>query len=241
MKESFRFFSSFLETARAIQDTELRAKYLMSVVEYGLEWKQANDEIVRALMVQTQFVIDRSEWISLSASERWKMWWAPKWNSNAVKNFEKVSKQANKLNQANSSKNKQKQTKTSEEEYIDNTNVLSSNTKVLDTNRITENINWLITELKELANSLWIAYDKKDERNFWKHILTAKEFNEFASKLNQSPVDFAKNIMVASVKINYRKWPCNWPKAIYQNYAEVYNQTVAKSRKVAITNDEWVF
>ena len=240
MKESFRFFNSFLETARAIPDAELRAKYLMAVVEYGLEWKQANDEIVKALMVQTQFVIDRSEWISLSASERWKMWWAPTWNQNAVKNFEKVSKQANKLNQANSSKNKLNQTKTSEIEYIDN-NILSTNTKVLDTNNITSNINNLITELKELANNLWIAYEKKDERNFSKHILTAKEFGEFAGKLNQTPLEFAKNIMVASVKINYWKWPCNWPKAIYQNYAEVYNQTVAKSRKVAVTSNEWVF
>lgn len=239
MKESFRFFNSFLETARAIPDAELRAKYLMAVVEYGLEWKQANDEIVKALMVQTQFVIDRSEWLSLSASERWKMWWAPTWNQNAVKNFEKVSKQANKLNQANSSKNKLKQTKTSEVEYIDN--ILSTNTKVLDTNSITDNINNLIKELKELANSLWIAYEKKDERNFWKHILTAKEFGEFAGKLNQTPLEFAKNIMVASVKINYWKWPCNWPRSIYQNYAEVYNQTVAKSRKATVSSNEWVF
>lgn len=240
MKESFNFFSSFLDTARAIEDKELQAKYLMAVVEYGLEWKQPNDAMVKALMVQTQFVIDRSEKISLSASERWKMWWAPKGNSNAVKNFENISKQANKLNQANSSKNKQKQTKTSEIEYIDN--ILSTNTNVLDTkDNITSNINNLIKELKELANELWIAYDTKDERNFSKHILTAKTFWEFASKLNQTPTEFAKNVMVASVKINYWKWACNWPKAIYQNYSEVYNLTVAKSRKVVTASNEWVF
>ena len=98
-----------------------------------------------------------------------------------------------------------------------------------------------LTELKELANSLWIAYDKKDERNLSKHILTAKEFGEFAWKLNQTPVELAKNIMLASVKIWYWKWACNWPKAIYQNYADVYNKTVAMSRKVAVTNNEWVF
>ena len=147
MKESFNFFSSFLDTARAITDKDLQRRYLIAVAEYGLEWKQANDEIIKALMVQTQFVIDRSDKISLSASERWKMWGAPKWNTNAKKNWENDTKQANKLNQANSSKNKQKQTKTSE--YIDNNKLLSTNTNVLDTNSITSNINELITELKE--------------------------------------------------------------------------------------------
>lgn len=240
MRESFSFFNSFLETARAIEDKELQAKYLMSVVEYGLEWKQPTDAIVKALMVQTQFVIDRSNKISLSASERWKMWGAPKGNWNAVKNFENISKQANKLKQANSSKNKLKQAKTTEIEYIDN--ILSTNTNVLDNkDNITSNINNLIQELKELADTLWIAYDKKDERNFSKHILTAKEYWEFASKLNMTPVEFAKNVMLASVKIGYWKWACNWPKAIYQNYADVYNKTVAMSRKVAVTSDEWVF
>lgn len=233
MRESFRFFSSFLDTAKAIEDTELQRKYLLAVAEYGLEWKEPDDAIIKALMVQTKFTLDKSTQISLSASERWKMWWRPK------KEFTS-QKKAKKLNKANESKDKLTQANESEVEYIDNNKLLSTNTKVLDTkDNITSNINNLITELKELADSLWIAYDKKDERNFWKHILTAKEFGAFADKLNQSPLDFAKNIMIASVKINYWKWPCNWPKAIYQNYAEVYNQTIAKTRKVV--SNEWVF
>ena len=232
MRESFRYFSSFLETARAIDDKELQRKYLLAVAEYWLEDKEPEDALVKALMVQTKFALDRSIKISESASERWKKGWAKKWNKNAVKNFEKVSKQAN------SSKNELKQTKTSEVEYIDNKLSIT-----LDKSNVTisNSINDLIKELKELANSLWIAYDKKDERNFSKHILTAKEFGEFAWKLNQTPVELAKNIMLASVKIWYWKWACNWPKAIYQNYADVYNKTVAMSRKVAVTNNEWVF
>jgi hypothetical protein len=39
-----------------------------------------------------------------------------------------------------------------------------------------------------------------------------------------SRVEFAKNILRASVVINYRKWPCSWPMSIYQNYSEVYNK-----------------
>lgn len=233
MKESFRYFSSFLETARAIEDKDLQLKYLLAVAEYWLEDKEPDDPIIKALMVQTKFTMDRSNYISQSASERWKKWGAKKWNKNAVKNFEKVSKQAN------SSKNKLKQAKTSEVEYIDN-NILSTNSKELDNiNNITSNINNLITELKELACKLWIAYDKKDERNFGKHILTAKEFWDFAASLKQTPVQFAKNIMIASVRIWYWKWPCSWPKSIYQNYSEVYNKVMQLHQKV--TSKEWVF
>lgn len=224
MRDNFRFFGTFLETARAIEDKDLQLKYLLAVAEYGLEDKEPNDPMIQALMVQTKFTVDRSNYISDSASERWKKWGAKKWNKNAVKNYEKV------LKQANSSKNKLKQAKTSEEEeYIDNKLSIT-----LDKSNVTININNLIEELKELANSLWIAYDKKDERNFGKHILTAKEFGAFAEKLWQTPVEFAKNIMIASVRIQYWKWPCSWPKSIYQNYSEVYNKVMQKHQKVAI-------
>lgn len=234
MKEKFNFFNSFLDTARTITDKELQRKYLLAVAEYGLEWKEPDDEMVKVIMVQTKFVIDRSDWISLSASERWKLGGRPK------KEF-KSQEKAKKLTKANESKQKLTKANESEIEYIDN-NILSTNTKVLDTkDNITSNINNLITELKELANELWIAYDSKDERNFSKHILTAKAFGEFAGKLNMTPTEFAKNVMVASVKIWYWKWACSWPKAIYQNYSEVYNLTVSKSRKAAVTSNDWVF
>jgi hypothetical protein len=46
-----------------------------------------------------------------------------------------------------------------------------------------------------------------------------------------SRVEFAKNILRASVVINYRKWPCSWPMSIYQNYSEVYNKTLQEQAK----------
>jgi hypothetical protein len=69
---------------------------------------------------------------------------------------------------------------------------------------------------------------------FAKHILTAKEYWEFCESIKQDRVEFALNILKASVIINYRKWPLTWPMKIYQNYADVYNQTKQKSQK-AIT------
>lgn len=85
--EKFYFFNSFLDTARAIEDDELRLKYLMAVAEYWLEWKESDDPLIKALMVQTKFVLDRSVNLSQQKSE------SMRGNQNAVKNFEKVLKQ----------------------------------------------------------------------------------------------------------------------------------------------------
>jgi hypothetical protein len=39
------------------------------------------------------------------------------------------------------------------------------------------------------------------------------------------------NVLIASIKINYWKWPLAWPKKIYQNYADLYNQAKSKMQK----------
>ena len=85
--EKFNFFHSFLDTARAIEDESLRLKYLMAVAEYWLEGKESDDPLVKALMVQTQFVLDRSTELKKLKSE------CMKGNKNAVKDFENISKQ----------------------------------------------------------------------------------------------------------------------------------------------------
>jgi len=111
MREKFYFFWTFRDTAQAIEDPKARLEYLEAVIKHGLgeeEWELS--PLINALMVQTRFTLDRSQEISDSASERWKKWWAPKWNQNAKKNWEIISKQPN------SNKNNLIQTKTSEEE-----------------------------------------------------------------------------------------------------------------------------
>ena len=111
MREKFYFFGSFRETAKTIEDPLVRLEYLEAVIRHGLGDEEIElSPLVNSLMVQTRFTLDRSKEISDSASERWKRWWAPKGNKNAVKSFENISKQAN------SSKNKLNQAKTSEVE-----------------------------------------------------------------------------------------------------------------------------
>jgi hypothetical protein len=92
-------------------------------------------------------------------------------------------------------------------------------------------INLLIKEIKDFCNKNWVSYDKEDERNFWKHIMTAKEYWEFCKSIGQDRIQFALNVLKASIQISYRKWVCSWPKKIYQNYSEVYNQTKLKNNK----------
>lgn len=117
MRDKFTFFGSFRDTAKAIQDKELRLAYLEAVIDYGLAGLDPPDPIVQALMIQTKFIIDKSLKISASASERWKDWWAPQGNKNACKNWSIDKKQAK------SSKNKLTQAKTNEvEEEVEEEN-----------------------------------------------------------------------------------------------------------------------
>lgn len=100
------------------------------------------------------------------------------------------------------------------------------NCEKLAKKEITENIDNLIIELKNLCNEVWVAYDSAQERNFARHILTAKEFWRFCENINQTRLEFAKNILKASLQINFWKI-CSWPKLIYKNYAEVYNKALS--------------
>jgi hypothetical protein len=97
---------------------------------------------------------------------------------------------------------------------------------------ITVAINWLISDIKSICNDYGVAYDNTRDRQFAKHILTAKEYWEFCDKIWQWRIEFAENVLIASIKINYWKWPLAWPMKIYQNYADLYNQAKQKAPKL---------
>lgn len=103
MREKFYFFNSFLGTARELKDPELQAKYLMAIAEYGLEGKESDDPIIRALMNQTKFTLDRS--IELSEQKSEKM----RGNKNAEKSFSSKKNNQNRQKQTKTETNRQKQ------------------------------------------------------------------------------------------------------------------------------------
>lgn len=103
MREKFYFFNSFLGTARELKDPELQAKYLMAIAEYGLEGKESDDPIIRALMNQTKFTLDRS--IELSEQKSEKM----RGNKNAEKSFSSKKNNQNRQKQTKTETSRQKQ------------------------------------------------------------------------------------------------------------------------------------
>ena len=86
-------------------------------------------------------------------------------------------------------------------------------------------VNEVIKAIKDECDKLWLAYDKRYDRQFAHHILSWKEYWEFCEKLNQDRITFAVNVLRVSYKIDYFIWPCAWPKMIYQNYSDVFNKS----------------
>lgn len=109
--EKFYFFNSFLDTAKAIDDDKLRLEYLMAVAEYWIEGKEPTNPLVKALMVQTKFTLDRSRELSEQKSE------SMKGNQNARKTYEKL------LKQRKTDTNRDKQKKQEEEVEVEEENI----------------------------------------------------------------------------------------------------------------------
>ena len=184
------------------------------------------------------FKIDEKEWVFYNnrllnhlskredlkkkKSEAWKKWMAKRWekhNSVITENNSTITND-NKVKESKVKESKVKESK-------GNSNILSKDNKELALKK-REDIDLLIETLKTEADRLWIAYDKTQERNFGKHICTAKEYWSFCEKIWQERIEFAKNIMIASAKMNFWKGACSWPKSIYQNYSDVYNKFKGK-------------
>lgn len=172
-----------------------------------------------------QFKIDNEKYIETckKRQEAGKKWGIAKAKQKVASASKRYQKQAN-----SSYKDKVKDNdKVKDKDIIK----VSKDSKEQAPTKKNPEIDKLIEELKTQADILWIAYDKKQERNFWNHIVNAKEFGNFCEKIWQGRIEFAKNIMIASEKIWFWKGACSWPMSIYQNYSEVYNLTKTKAQK----------
>lgn len=84
-------------------------------------------------------------------------------------------------------------------------------------------IQQLITKLQKSTCSLGVAYEAQQDTYFANKLLHDPIFMKLSEKESISPVKLACDIMKKSARIDYRKGVCAGPKAIYQNYAQVYN------------------
>lgn len=176
------------------------------------------------LQEDAEYMRSKSKKAKQSANARWKA----RSNANALQ----PQSDGNAIKE---SKRKEKKGKKSKKEILPDGN--ASGAEILPVyvpEDITIQINDLIKEIKQTAQTLWIAYDKTKEREFAKHLLTAIEYGKFCENVWLDRKSCSIQIMRASVLKNYRRWPTAWPKSIYQHYAEVYN--LAKTDKNKTTD-----
>lgn len=243
-------FKTRVRVANEFPEAQQFKDFMNMIFEYQFEWKLPDekcDPIMKAFFEQIKRSIDKRKERNQKISD------SMKWNKNAVKNFENISKQMKtdensswQIKQKNKNKNKSKNKIENKKENIKENNQttfdeISNEISIVSENEIKEIeekkeywnslINELIFELKKTCDEIGVAYDKKEERNFAHHIMTAKEFGEFCKKVKQTRIEFAKNILKASVQIWFRKGACSWPKKIYQNFSDVYNEVVKLRNK----------
>lgn len=230
-----RIHEEMLESVKHL-DEQTQGLVLLAYVNYqlyGIEPSKDN-VLVYSIFAAKKFDLDKVKKDIEASVSNGKSGWRP------PKTLENLKKPKTNLKQP---KGNLRETEQEQDNIIISKDIINNSKELLINNNlennITNKINNLIQELKETANLIWIAYDKKDERLFARHIITAKEYGELAEKTGQSRVEFAKNIMRASVLVKYWKWACSWPRAIYQNYVEVFNKAAEKQKK--IINQDGIF
>jgi hypothetical protein len=96
-------------------------------------------------------------------------------------------------------------------------------------------INELLETVKWQVEFLWLIYKKgKYERERAKNILTWKDFWEVCEKANMSRIEFCKQIIFISSKLDFWNWKVYNAETIYKHYAQVYNE--ARNKKQELEN-----
>ena len=135
--QSFAFYETFFFTIQRIKNPEERCKAYDILVEYWLYWTlpdTIDSEWTQQLMENAVPLIDSAKKRRTASIENWKKWWAPKWNQNAVKDWDSIWKQPR-----NNLETTQKQPK----------NNLNVNVNVNDNVNDNDNINNKEKEIKE--------------------------------------------------------------------------------------------
>ena len=233
-KKTAFIFKTWLNVANALPSADQFKEFMNMIFEYQFDWIDPDaktDPMLKAFFEQIKRSIDKRNIRNQKISNTMK------WNQNAVKNFENISKQM-KTDENSWQQIKQKRKKENKKEKEKENNNQTKFDEISNEISIApqkeywnSEINELIDQIKTICDQNGIAYDRTDDRKFARHILTANAFGDFCEKIGQSRIEFAKNVVIASVKIWFRKWPCSWPKKIYQNFADVFNETMSKKQK----------
>ena len=108
-----------------------------------------------------------------------------------------------------------------------NTNVLESSKNLAIIKKWDEDINLFLSEIRKTIESCNLIYKKWTyERSRAKNILTWKDFWETCEKAWMTRLDFCKNIILVSTKLDFWNWKVYNCESLYKHYAQVYNEAV---------------
>lgn len=102
-------------------------------------------------------------------------------------------------------------------------------------------INELLETIKWQVEFLWLIYKKwKYERERAKNILTGKDFWEVCERANMPRVEFCKQIIFISSKLDFWNWKVYNAETIYKHYAQVYNEARNKKQELENRPRRWL-
>lgn len=116
-------------------------------------------------------------------------------------------------------------------EFLNSLSVVGEKKEKSSAKKERKDITELILILKDECRRQQVVYDNDDDRVFSKHILDAKHFWEVAEWLGMTRPQFAVAVLIESIKNNFWKWYCTWPKKIYNSYVEIVNKFIANRNK----------
>ena len=103
-----------------------------------------------------------------------------------------------------------------------NSTIVESEQALKPDNR-NQDVQTLIYHIKEYCKSRSMIYDSTDDRNFARHISTAKDFWEISDSIGKTRAETAIAIMELAEMDKFWRGKVCWPKSIYQNRAKILN------------------
>ena len=99
-RESFIFYASFYRAIKQLDNDTDRLNAFTAIIDYWIYWIEADEKKVGKmpyiifLMAKPQIDANNKRYVDgIKWWQYWHLWWAPKGNKNAVKNWDNVSKQ----------------------------------------------------------------------------------------------------------------------------------------------------
>ena len=212
-KKKFVFMETYFETVEELKkhDPELANQLLDAIVQYWLYGNEPDNPLIKALLIQIQYMIDTWKEISEKKST------AMKGNKNAVKTYQKQSKQKKteeNSEEQNETEKTEKENKNKKEKEI----ILSSNE---DKSASTvDKKNPEIDECLEIIKSFngWmIDWTQKRNRIYSKNLIWKLKQSPPVSSGEYSRQETLKVLLQVISENKYHRSKITDPKKIYEN------------------------